>query len=157
MTIKTRLNCEDAMFIDGEFKEMVIKEIDSHNKRNVVINSDGIFQFKTYEEAWLWLDEFTGQISDGKYENSNKKWKIWCHLKIQIGDKTKIIGKRPRETLTFSDLMWLFDKDRCFIDYKDKIKYAKDMRTARAIFSNVSDSKLLRFINRIENATKEVE
>lgn len=64
----------------------------------------------------MWISEWLGQISDGKYENSGKDWKYWNSLPVAISDETFIDGGVKDESLKFTDLLWLFDEGRASTD-----------------------------------------
>lgn len=135
-----------------EFNKITKERIKRHNELskkyyNDSPTKDSKFIFGTYEEALLWTDEFLGQISDGKYENSAIRWEDYNAMKVEVreGEKTRIEGIKPHKSLRFTDLMWLFDGDRAF----DRPK------SVRAIFSKVSDNELRGYIEKIEKALRQ--
>jgi len=49
--------------------------------------ADNTIYFSTASAVALWNWEFTGQISDGMWENTtpHDHWKVWCNLEAKIG------------------------------------------------------------------------
>lgn len=49
-----------------------------------------IITFRTQQLLDLWVNEMSGQISDGMWENSrNTEW-IWSNVLVRLGDKTEV-------------------------------------------------------------------
>lgn len=57
--------------------------IDKSNVRTVIT-------FRTQQLYDLWVNEMSGQISDGMWENSNRTEWIWRNVYVQLGDVTKV-------------------------------------------------------------------
>jgi len=139
----------------SEFDKLVEERIIEHNK-NTRGNISSKFIFNTSEEALLWIEEYLGQISDGKWENtSGTAWEFWSDLPIEI-DRTKethIEGSvRGRIVFNFNDLIWLFDKSHeghLPPDFKEV-----DVNDVRSIFSAVPTDMIKKFNNNITNAIR---
>lgn len=91
-----------------EYIEYVNEVISNHN--DYAKEQYATFWFRNHALAHLWISEWIGQISDGKYENAGKSWKYWNKMPVAIdGEETHIVqeGKRPvpDESLRFTDLV----------------------------------------------------
>lgn len=128
-----------------EFVESTKLKIREHNN---YAKSSHTFVFPNYGEALLWIDEFLGQISDGKYENtSNTKWKWFHDLKVEVkssATKAEIIGYIPSHAyMSFSDLIWLFDGN---------IIFKEEPGSARAVMSTLPTPIIQAWIKDINRA-----
>jgi hypothetical protein len=67
------------------------------------------FTFRNQALKDLWNEEFTGQISDGMWENTrNTGWEFWGDIPTSVGSKTQITGPVPgmiKQTFGFNQLM----------------------------------------------------
>ena len=146
--------CKKAVDIETpEFKKIVNKRIKEHNKNGDIKNV--VFSFNTHEEAMLWIDEYTGQISDGKWENSRGSgWRFWTSINVKVDESkpTHIIGKHREGSIhfKFNDLVWLFDKDRGgSLPPGYKKPNPSDVRN---VFSKVPTDKIRKYNKSISNA-----
>lgn len=101
-----------------EFIDHVNRKIEEGMARIFGPNSIMAY-FPNHQSAYLFMDECVGQISDGKYENSNIDYKWYSSLCVQVSrtgehslvstEQSYIRYSQPRRRLRFTDLMWLFD------------------------------------------------
>lgn len=140
-------------YLGNRYKMYVMSIIRRHNKYSKDV--DAIFVFRNPIEAHLWIEEFTGQISDGKYENHPKNYsrygggayRFWCGMPVRLGNATKIIGRIPYDAdmaLRFTDLMWLFSEENA-----SEGEYA-----IRRVGSKLPRNVLKRHIMNIEKAIR---
>jgi len=130
-----------------EYEDCVQKKIDDHNANS---KHSTVIIFDCYEKAHLWIEECTGQISDGKYENtSNTQWEDVCRMKIAVNKiaKDQVIGYMPRHVnFSFKDLIWLFNRgDRPSTVYEQGVKFEDqkiDTCDVRNVMSNVPTKQL---------------
>ena len=133
-----------------KYRKTVKKMIDWHNKQTSK-RSTGVFTFRTPLQAHMWVDEWTGQLSDGKYENSDVNWQWYNRLKVKVGKRTKLKPKRPDQVptkgLRFTDLMWLFEDE--------EMEHEKKGRTnVRWVANKVKEEELKKQIKETESAIR---
>lgn len=127
----------------AEYDKTIQEKLDKYNEKK---DSTQQLIFPSYEAAHLWLDEFTGQISDGKYENTKMAYQnsyLLFHSTIKV-DKTLKEGKTEGTRWyswkpNFNDLIWLFSKERAYGGRDD----------VRSVFSRVSNKKIKEYIDQI--------
>jgi len=70
---------------------------------------DARFSFRNTALKDLWEDMFTGQISDGMWENTrNTGWEFWVSIPTSVGSKTVLRGQVPggiKQTFGFNQLI----------------------------------------------------
>jgi hypothetical protein len=149
----------------SEYEQAVQSLIDKENKRKKNRNTrNKQLVFPNYETAHLWM-EFDGQISDGKYENTNmfEQNKRMYDAEIKV-DKSlqsaKMINERWQGRVpSFKDLIWLFSAGDSSYDYymKDAAEGSKNGHTAeeaksdvRAVFSKVPTAKIKTYIDQLQ-------
>jgi len=111
-------------------------------RQDMPIEKDEMASFNTPEEAHLWLEEIVGQMSDGKYENTNNtQWSHYSALPVKIDKSkpTRIIMHSDHHSMSFRDLAGLMSSD-----------YGHD--DVRAAMSWVSDKKVAEYLNSITKA-----
>ncbi len=159
-----------------EYDDHVMKLVSDHNamvtrngydkpsKYGYQQNYSEPIRFQTTEQAHAWLEEYSGQMTDGKYENhrvnnpdygfggAGKNWSSGRSSPASRLYSTKIIvdpSKPPSfpkaftddHKLSFRDLNWLFDKTHSF-----------GSSSVRSIFSNMSDAQVKSIAAAITNA-----
>lgn len=161
-----------------EYRNYVVELISKHNSltqhsANVIGKTDfGTFYFSNLFEAQLWIEEFLGQISDGKYENHPKNmgrkryrgvykpeygrridyshvaYKFWTGLQVRIADTTHLDTSIPDWAnihLRFTDLLWLFSKEEASASNKFDVRF---------LGSEMEKRKLREYILKIERAIR---
>lgn len=117
-------------------------------------------RFQTMEQAHAWLEEYSGQMTDGKYENHRVNNQDFGYVRPRGNQSsgrqspasklynTRIVvdpSKPPsfpsaftggNHNLSFRDLNWLFDKQH------GNAAYGGSGRSVRDIFSNMSDAQV---------------
>lgn len=103
--------------------------------------------FNSYEEADLWLQEYIGQISDGKYENTERtNWQTCFDLKVTVDpSKPTTFPNFRHVNMSFRDLKWLFDEEHAS-------HYEGNDTDVRSTFSWVSDKKMTDYARSIGDA-----
>lgn len=70
--------------------ERKINNIENANRFVDKDNVKTIITFRTQQLYDLWVNEFSGQISDGMWENSNKTDWLWRNVWVRLGNETKV-------------------------------------------------------------------
>jgi hypothetical protein len=146
--IIVRVSVKEAYSIGSpKYEEAIAEMIKVHNENKFRGTPTGTFKFPTSQHAHLWIEEFTGQMSDGKYENtSNTQWRWFSDLQIVVDYTIKypvIEGTIPNHVrMSFVDLIWLYDGkegySRKYTENEDYEKWPLDRADVRNVFSNVS-------------------
>jgi hypothetical protein len=64
--------------------------VEDHNKYVNKSSVGTVITFRTQQLLDLWENEFSGQVSDGMWENSrNTEW-LWRNTWLRLGDETKV-------------------------------------------------------------------
>lgn len=75
-----------------------------------------IITFRTQQLYDLWVNEFSGQISDGMWENSNKTEWLWQNVWVRLGNETKVevrsIWRIGRKSFGMTKDLWDVIGDR---------------------------------------------
>lgn len=152
---------DDVMKLVSEHNAMVDRNgYNGLSKYGYPQNYSEPIRFQTTEQAHAWLEEYSGQMTDGKYENhrvnnadygmagnGRGKWTSGRSSPASRLYATKIIvdpSKPPSfpqrftedHKLSFRDLNWLFDKQH------GNAAYGGSGRSVRDIFSNMSDAQV---------------
>jgi hypothetical protein len=166
--IVRRPNTDPSILSIGtpEYKEMVHKLIEKHNSGEHHSHRFGHIVFPNEEEAHLWIGEYIGQISDGKYENSRINWEAYIDLAVYVdpdATEAKLVVTDPyvfRRGLKFTDLLWLFDKEHASKVYNDQTKDVDygarpwDPNDVRSVFSKVPTKRIKEYTVDIQNALR---
>lgn len=67
-----------------------INNIEEHNKWVDKTQIETIITFRNQQLFDLWINEMSGQISDGMWENSRHTEWLWRNVLLRIGDETKV-------------------------------------------------------------------
>lgn len=151
-----RKPCPQAInYLSEEFLQLATKRIEEHNSPEYKSFS-GVAIFPNYQSAFLFLEEFLGQISDGKYENSNIDWQWYGQLKVMVDPMTGPVlnGFGQDRSLRFTDLLWLFDSGNLEASLSQK-----EREDVRLIFSNCPTKELWQYVRQVAlaiNRKKEV-
>lgn len=130
-----------------QFEFFARRDIDEFNTR-AQEKATGTIIFKTYQEAFLWINELLGQISDGKYENSPANWGWYFNLLIKVDPSVARSTLSPSTfpksfKMSFVDLIWLFDEDSNYEHSPDEV---------RGIFSCCPTAELKGYLTSIAKA-----
>lgn len=154
---------EDAADVDSdEYREYMKKRIDEYNnsstffgsKRRERKGSYGEMVFPNYFSAQLWMDEFSGQISDGKYENSSlyeRNIGIYTY-RVKVDESLTegyTSGGGIDGSIYFGDLLWLFDKSESGGSSKEERKFE-----VRGVGSKLPNSILRKYIDQATKTLK---
>lgn len=138
-------------YVDGLVKRFNSGEMYATNPaRYHHFATQPVFSFRTHAEAHLWIDEFLGQISDGKWEGSfsNPHWKAYFEAKVVVNHHmpTCLSYFPYHDNLGFTDLLWLFSNNS---SGGGVLTREKSRTEARAVFSKVADEDLIAYMHDI--------
>ena len=91
-----------------------INNIEDLNRRVNKTELHTIITFRNQQLLDLWVNEMSGQISDGMWENSsNTEW-LWRNVLLRLGEKTKVESIAPigRRSFGMSPELWSCVGDR---------------------------------------------
>ena len=91
-----------------------INNIEDLNRRVNKTELHTIITFRNQQLLDLWVNEMSGQISDGMWENSsNTEW-LWRNVLLRLGEKTKVESIAPvgRRSFGMSSELWSCVGDR---------------------------------------------
>ena len=91
-----------------------INNIEDLNKRVNKTELHTIITFRNQQLLDLWVNEMSGQISDGMWENSrNTEW-LWRNVLLRLGEETKVESIAPvgRRSFGMSPELWSCVGDR---------------------------------------------
>lgn len=137
---------------DEDYKKYIDGKIERWNKNR---QSDLSFVFPNHFSADLWMDEYSGQISDGKYENTRMydinrgayNFKVEINSNIEKGcvklDDKLVPGMWRGAKPSFADLLWLFDEGEVFGSGEKKYN-------VRAVGSKLPNNILRKYITQTE-------
>lgn len=96
--------------------ERKINNIENANKFVNKGDVRTIITFRTQQLYDLWVNEFSGQISDGMWENSNKTEWLWQNVWVRLGNETKVevrsIWRIGRKSFGMTKDLWDVIGDR---------------------------------------------
>lgn len=77
-------------------RTLTMVETTQHNEETL---SNTIY-FPTASAVALWEWEFTGQLSDGAWENTqpHDHWQVWCNMNVKIGNSRCKPNRMPQKT-----------------------------------------------------------
>ena len=136
-----------------------INSIESLNRGVDKTEIQTIITFRNQQLLDLWVNEMSGQISDGYWENSrNTEW-LWRNVLLRLGEETKVesIASTGRRSFGMSPELWSCVGDRIldengFETEKDAKRAWAEIATA---IRNAEDSREV--YNVIEKAKEERE
>ncbi len=91
-----------------------INNIEDLNRRVNKTELHTIITFRNQQLLDLWVNEMSGQISDGMWENSrNTEW-LWRNVLLRLGEETKVESIAPigRRSFGMSSELWSCVGDR---------------------------------------------
>ena len=91
-----------------------INNIEDLNKRVNKTEIRTIITFRNQQLLDLWVNEMSGQISDGMWENSrNTEW-LWRNILLRLGEETKVesIGIVGKRSFGMTSELWSVIGDR---------------------------------------------
>lgn len=68
----------------------VTHNVNELNKHQVLSKCDTIITFRNQQLLDLWINEMSGQISDGMWENSRGTEWLWKSTWVQLGNETRV-------------------------------------------------------------------
>ena len=93
-----------------------INNIEDHNKYVKLTELKTVITFRTQQLADLWINEMSGQISDGMWENSRHTEWLWSNVLLRLGNETKVEVYRSwdigRRSFGMSGELWNIIGDR---------------------------------------------
>ena len=136
-----------------------INNIENLNKRVNKTEIHTIITFRNQQLLDLWVNEMSGQISDGMWENSrNTEW-LWRDVLLRLGEETKVetIGIIGRRSFGMTSELWSVIGDR--IMDENGFETEKDAKKAWAeIAAAIRTAEYSREVyNVIEEAKEERE
>ena len=136
-----------------------INNIENLNKRVNKTEIRTIITFRNQQLLDLWVNEMSGQISDGMWENSrNTEW-LWRDVFLRLGEETKVetIGIVGRRSFGMNSELWSVIGDR--IMDENGFETEKDAKKAWAeIAAAIRNAEYSREVyNVIEEAKEERE
>ena len=136
-----------------------INNIENLNKGVNKTEIHTIITFRNQQLLDLWVNEMSGQISDGMWENSrNTEW-LWRNVLLRLGEETKVetIGIVGRRSFGMNSELWSCVGDRILDE--NGFETEKDAKRAWAeIATAVRNAEYSREVyNVIEEAKEERE
>lgn len=136
-----------------------INNIEDLNKRVNKTEIHTIITFRNQQLLDLWVNEMSGQISDGMWENSrNTEW-LWRDVFLRLGEETKVESIAPigRRSFGMSSELWSVIGDRILDE--NGFETEKDAKKAWAeIAAAIRNAEYSREVyNVIEEAKEERE
>ena len=136
-----------------------VNNIEDLNKRVNKTEIRTIITFRNQQLLDLWVNEMSGQISDGMWENSrNTEW-LWRDVLLRLGEETKVetIGIIGRRSFGMTSELWSVIGDR--IMDENGFETEKDAKKAWAeIAAAIRTAEYSREVyNVIEEAKEERE
>ena len=136
-----------------------INNIEDLNKGVNKTEIHTIITFRNQQLLDLWVNEMSGQISDGMWENSrNTEW-LWRNVFLRLGEETKVetIGIVGRRSFGMSSELWSCVGDRILDE--NGFETEKDAKKAWAeIAAAIRNAEYSREVyNVIEEAKEERE
>lgn len=93
-----------------------INNIEDHNKWVTQTNVQTIITFRNQQLLDLWINEMSGQISDGMWENARRTEWLWQNVLLRLGDVTKVevayMGHVGRKSFGMTGELWDIIGDR---------------------------------------------
>ena len=115
-----------------------------------------IITFRNQQLLDLWVNEMSGQISDGYWENSrNTEW-LWRNVLLRLGEETKVesIATTGRRSFGMSPELWSCVGDRILDE--NGFETEKDAKRAWAeIAAAIRNAEYSREVFKVRKAAKE--
>lgn len=93
-----------------------INNIEDHNKWVDKTQVETVITFRTQQLFDLWINEMSGQISDGMWENSRHTEWLWRNVLLKLGDETKVevtnLWRVGRKSFGMNGELWSIIGDR---------------------------------------------
>lgn len=135
--------------------------IADHNRWVDRAQIETIITFRTQQLLDLWINEMSGQISDGMWENSRHTDWLWRNVLLRLGDETKVevtsTWKIGRKSFGMSGELWSIIGDRIMDEngFETEKEAKKAWKEIALAIANASVTKEILEI--VEKAKKEKE
>lgn len=121
-----------------------------------------IITFRTQQLYDLWVNEFSGQISDGMWENSNKTEWLWQNVWVRLGSETKVevysVWRIGRKSFGMTKDLWEVIGDRIIEENgfaNEKEARAAWREIATAIYNAVETKEAREFCESLAREKKD--
>lgn len=137
----------------------VINNIDEQNKHVKLTELETVITFRNQQLLDLWVNEISGQISDGHWENSRHTEWLWSNVLLRLGDETKVevfsIWKVGRKSFGMSGELWEVIGDRIMDEngFETEKEAKKAWKEIALAIANVTQTKEVQDI--VEKARQE--
>lgn len=141
------------------------RKINNIENANKFINKGDvrtIITFRTQQLYDLWVNEFSGQISDGMWENSNKTEWLWQNVWVRMGNETKVevysIWRIGRKSFGMTKDLWEVIGDRIIEENgfaSEKEARAAWREIATAIYNAAETQEARKFCERLAQEKKD--
>lgn len=127
--------------------ERKINNIEDHNKFVNKGDVRTIITFRTQQLYDLWINEFSGQISDGMWENSRHTEWLWQNVWVRLGNETKVevysIYRIGRKSFGMTKDLWEVIGDRIIEEngFKDEKEAKAAWREIATAIYNAAETK----------------
>ena len=127
--------------------ERKINNIEDHNKFVNKGDVKTIITFRTQQLYDLWINEFSGQISDGMWENSRHTEWLWQNVWVKLGNETKVevysIYRIGRKSFGMTKDLWEVIGDRIIEEngFKDEKEARAAWREIATAIYNAAETK----------------
>lgn len=140
-----------------------INNIEDHNKWVDKTNIDTIITFRTQQLFDLWINEMSGQISDGMWENARHTEWLWRNVLLRLGDETKVevawMGRVGRKTFGMTGELWDIIGDRIMDEngFETEKEAKRAWKEIALAIANVQFSKEIQEIEAKAKAEKQAK